>query len=55
MPGAARLGDSCAGHGCYKSFYYTDLCEWALGLQRAGYETDPDYANKLRRGKELYE
>ncbi|MEQ9863145.1 glycoside hydrolase family 73 protein [Pectobacterium aroidearum] len=28
-------------------FNYTDPCEWALGLQHAGYATDPDYANKL--------
>lgn len=28
-------------------FNYTDPCEWALGLQRAGYATDPGYASKL--------
>ncbi len=28
-------------------FAYQDPCDWAKGLQRAGYATDPAYANKL--------
>lgn len=28
-------------------FDYTDPCDWARGLQSAGYATDPNYANKL--------
>ncbi|WP_086873290.1 glycoside hydrolase family 73 protein [Kosakonia pseudosacchari] len=28
-------------------FDYTDPCDWARGLQHAGYATDPDYADKL--------
>ncbi|WP_374258267.1 glycoside hydrolase family 73 protein [Yokenella regensburgei] len=28
-------------------FDYTDPCDWARGLQRAGYATDPNYADKL--------
>lgn len=28
-------------------FDYTDPCDWARGLQRAGYATDPNYTDKL--------
>ncbi|WP_185749329.1 glycoside hydrolase family 73 protein [Pantoea dispersa] len=28
-------------------FDYDDPCDWARGLQKAGYATDPNYANKL--------
>ncbi|WP_436874694.1 glucosaminidase domain-containing protein [Kosakonia sacchari] len=28
-------------------FDYTDPCDWARGLQHAGYATDPHYADKL--------
>ncbi|WP_213993146.1 glucosaminidase domain-containing protein, partial [Sodalis sp. dw_96] len=28
-------------------FDYQDPCDWAKGLQRAGYATDPSYADKL--------
>lgn len=28
-------------------FDYTEPCDWAKGLQDAGYATDPNYANKL--------
>lgn len=39
----------------YKHLHRTEIAEdWAWGLQEAGYATDPRYANKLLRIRDLY-
>jgi len=44
---SGRSGFFIRNKRCHFLFNYAEPCDWARGLQRAGYATDPKYANKL--------